>query len=105
MEFGINPTFLSSFDTKAMKRAFRDIKNASNLIPTRRVCVPVVDRIIHSGNKTIVLWEDGTKTIVGCSEGETYDEFDGFTSALAKKIYGSTCAVKREIRNKATKQK
>lgn len=59
---------------------------------------PGVDRIIYSGNKTIVLWKDKTKTIVACAEGETYDEFDGFTAALAKKIYGSTCAVKREIR-------
>ena len=65
---------------------------------------PIVQRIIYSGGKTIVLWEDGTKTIVGCSEGETYDEFDGFTAALAKKIYGSTCAVKREIRKKSNKQ-
>lgn len=60
--------------------------------------VPEVDRIIYSGNKTIVIWKDKTKTIVACSEGETYDEFDGFTAALAKKIYGSTCAVKREIK-------
>lgn len=57
-----------------------------------------VDRIIYSGNKTIVIWKDKTKTIVSCSEGETFDEFDGFTAALAKKIYGSTCAVKREIK-------
>ena len=59
---------------------------------------PELDRIIYSGNKTIVLWKDKTKTIVSCAEGEAYDEFDGFTAALAKKIYGSTCAVKREIR-------
>jgi hypothetical protein len=59
---------------------------------------PKVDRIIYSGNKTIVIWKDKTKTIVACSEGETYDEFDGFTACLAKKIYGSTCAVKREIK-------
>lgn len=63
---------------------------------------PVAQRIIYSGNKTIVLWEDGSKTVVGCSEGEAYDEFDGFTAALAKKIYGSTCAVKREIRKKSS---
>ena len=59
---------------------------------------PEVDRIIYSGDKTIVIWKDKTKTIVSCSTGETYDEFDGFTAALTKKIYGSTCAVKREIR-------
>ena len=60
--------------------------------------LPQVDRIIYSGNKTIVIWKDKTKTIVSCSDGETFDEFDGFTAALAKKIYGSTCAVKKEIK-------
>jgi hypothetical protein len=59
---------------------------------------PEADKIIYSGDKTIVIWKDKTKTIVSCSSGEAYDEFDGFTAALAKKIYGSTCAVKREIR-------
>ena len=105
MEFVFNPIVRSSLDTKVVERAFRDIRNTLDLIPTRRVCVPVVNRIIYSGNKTVVLWEDGTKTIVGCSDGETYDEFDGFTAALAKKIYGSTCAVKREIRKKSQSTK
>lgn len=59
---------------------------------------PEAEKIIYSGNKTIVIWKDKTKTIVSCSSGEAYDEFDGFTAALAKKLYGSTCAVKREIR-------
>lgn len=67
-------------------------------VPASSAKIPNVDRIIYSGNKTIVIWKDKTKTIVSCSEGETYDEFDGFTAALAKKIYGSTCAVKREIK-------
>ena len=36
-----------------------------------------------------MIWKDKTKTIVSCGKGEVFDEFDGFTAALAKKIYGS----------------
>ena len=52
-------------------------------------------KVIFSGPKTIVIWEDGTKTIVGCAEGQEYDEYAGFCAALAKKIFGTTSAAKR----------
>lgn len=87
----------------------REIANSKNIGKSVKCLlawadVPLVKRVIYSGNKTIVIWGDDTKTIVGCSEGETYDEFDGFTAALAKKLYGSTCAVKREIKKKSKHQ-
>ena len=36
---------------------------------------------------TIVIWEDGSKTVVKCHEDDFSKEF-GFAMALAKKIYG-----------------
>lgn len=66
---------------------------------------PTVERIIYSGSETVVIWKDKTKTIVSCGKGEVFDEFDGFTAALAKKIYGSSSAVKREIRAKRQEDK
>lgn len=57
-------------------------------------------KVIFSGPKTIVIWEDGTKTIVGCAEGQEYDEYAGFCAALAKKIFGTTSKVKRMIKNR-----
>lgn len=54
-------------------------------------------KVIFSGPKTIVIWEDGTKTIVGCAEGQEYDEYAGFCAALAKKIFGTTSAAKRVL--------
>lgn len=54
-------------------------------------------KVIFSGPKTIVIWEDGTKTIVGCADGQEYDEYAGFCAALAKKIFGSTSAAKRAM--------
>lgn len=52
-------------------------------------------RIFKNGLYTTVMWSDGTKTIVKRGEDEPDDEYTAFTAALAKKLYGSTSAVKR----------
>ena len=54
-------------------------------------------RVLYSGNRTIVFWKDGTKTIVKCSEEEEFDGYTGFVAALAKKIYGKTALVKQML--------
>lgn len=104
MSFNINSPTKTGVNMNELETYLRILNSAFVELPVKRVKVPIVKRIIYSGKKTIVLWEDETKTIVGCSEGETFDEFDGFTAALAKKIYGSTCAVKREIKKKSVKK-
>ena len=44
--------------------------------------------IFQPDNKaTVVIWKDGSKTVVKCHEDEFSKEF-GFAMALAKKIYG-----------------
>lgn len=53
------------------------------------------DHIFKNGLYTTVMWSDGTKTIVKRGEDEPDDEYTAFTAALAKKLYGSTSAVKR----------
>lgn len=55
-------------------------------------------RVIFSGLKTIVFWYDGTKTIVSCAEDEPYDAYNAFCAALAKKMFGSTSAVKAYLK-------
>ena len=51
--------------------------------------------IFKNGLYTTVIWSDGTKTIVKRGEDEPDDEYTAFTAALAKRLYGSTSAVKR----------
>ena len=53
------------------------------------------EHIFKNGLYTTVMWSDGTKTIVKRDEDEPDDEYTAFTAALAKKLYGSTSAVKR----------
>lgn len=56
------------------------------------------ERVLFSGDKTIVFWKDGSKTMVSCAEGQPFDEYTGFVAALAKKVYGSTSRVKRILK-------
>lgn len=51
-----------------------------NLIPKKIICNPPA---------TVVLWNDGTKTVVKCSEEDEYVPEVGFLWALAEKVYGN----------------
>ena len=54
--------------------------------------VPEVKKIIYNYPATIVLWGDGTKTVVK-SRKEDYiipTPYTGFCIAVAKKVFGST---------------
>ena len=61
-----------------------------------------VKKIIFSGPKTIVLWSDGTKTIVSMSKDEThFDPEAAFCAAYTKKIFGTNSKIKRIIKEKS----
>lgn len=49
-----------------------------------------VEKVIYNYPATIVLWKDGTKTVVKCSDKDYYDKLTGFLMCLAKKAYGNT---------------
>ena len=44
-----------------------------------------------------MFWKDGTKTVVRLPIGEQPDDYDAFTAALAKKIFGNNSTVKRIV--------
>ena len=48
-----------------------------------------IKNVIFSNPATIVMWEDGTKTIVRCGEGDTYDPEKGLAMAVTKKALGT----------------
>ena len=64
-----------------------------------------IHQVIFSGSKTIVVWKDGTKTMVSCFEGDQYDRYAGFCAAIAKRIYGSTSNIKKTINRYTRKDK
>ena len=65
-----------------------------------------VKKIIFSGPKTIVLWSDGTKTIVSMSKDEAkFDPEAAFCAAYTKKMFGSNSKIKRVIKEKSNIEK
>lgn len=48
-----------------------------------------IDRVIFNAPATIVIWADGTKTVVKCQEGDVYSKETGLALCFAKKALGN----------------
>ena len=51
--------------------------------------LPEIKDIIFNEPATIIIWKDGTKTVVKCQEGEGYDPEKGMAMAISKKALGN----------------
>ena len=61
-----------------------------------RVDIPgMIDRVIFNDPATIILWKDGSKTVVKRSDDDIWDPEKGFCMAVIKKLYGHTSFIKR----------
>ena len=48
-----------------------------------------IKKVHFSGGVTVVIFEDGTKTIVRCQDGEAFDPEKGLAMAICKKVLGT----------------
>lgn len=48
-----------------------------------------IEKVIFNNPATIIIWKDGTKTVVKCSENEVFDTEKGIAMAIAKKALGN----------------
>ena len=51
--------------------------------------IPKLKEVIFNEPATICIWTDGTKTIVKCEEGDTFDKEKGIALCFMKKINGN----------------
>lgn len=51
--------------------------------------IPEIKNVIFNDPATIVFWEDGTKTVVKCQDGDEFDPEKGLAMAIVKKAYGN----------------
>lgn len=51
---------------------------------------PKISKVIFNPPATIVLWQDGTKTVVKCQEGDLYSKRMGLALCIAKKTFGNS---------------
>lgn len=78
----------------------RRSNDVSPFVPFHEPC-----RILKSGDRTIVFWPDGEKTIVKRAADEPDNDYAAFTAALGIKLFGSNSAIKRMIERKTVQQK
>ena len=48
-----------------------------------------IKKVIFNDPATIILWKDGTKTVVKVKPGEKFDKWTGFAMACMKKLKGN----------------
>ena len=82
----IKPVDLSTFYrtglfAEIMERRINEMKNNNR--------VPQIKDVIYNDPATIVLWMDGTKTVVKCGDYDIYDPEKGLAMAIAKKTLGN----------------
>lgn len=61
----------------------------NKLFPAPIAHAPNAKKVIFNGPATIVMWEDGTKTVVKAQYGETVDYEKGLAMAIVKKVMGN----------------
>lgn len=67
----------------------RKEENKVSYMPYKKPSTPIPKRVIFSGPCTIILWEDGTKTVVHCSYNDKFDDETGIAMCYLKKLLGN----------------
>lgn len=74
-------------DAEVPINIYRNILNSKYGIGSLRI--PEIKNVIFNDPATIVFWEDGTKTVVKCQDGDEFDPEKGLAMAIVKKAYGN----------------
>lgn len=72
--------------------------NLSTNLSTEPVVRFAIEKVIFNDPATIVLWEDGSKTVVKVQDGDTFDKEKGLAMALLKKLLGNNGSYYKEIK-------
>ena len=56
-----------------------------------------IGKVIFNNPATIIMWRDGSKTVVKCQPGDVYDPEKGFVMAYLKKLLGNDNTFNKEI--------
>ena len=73
---------------KYMNKA-RDVTDLISMLFGEDIKIELIKKVIFNDPATVILWIDGTKTVVRCQDGEKYDPEKGLAMALIKKMCGN----------------
>lgn len=90
-----NPVILVEKTNKAPdpSRVYKEITEAKPIAYAPRTLAPwIIPKNVYfnpnKGGVTCVIWENGEKTIVRCSENDIFDFEKGFAMAVLSRLYG-----------------
>lgn len=69
------------------------------------MCRVSIRKVIFNDPATIVMWSDGTKTVVKCGPEDTYDMEKGLAMAIVKKMAGNDNRFHKVFKQYTTKKK
>lgn len=80
---------ICTFDHRAIKPCVAvSVDNVARVIriPSELSTFPNITNVIFNPPATIVFWDDDTKTVVKCREGDRFDKETGLAMAVIKKL-------------------
>lgn len=84
-------------DDELTKSICEYLKDALPKERNKPMSKPKIKRVIFNKPATIIMWTDGTKTVVKCQDGDDYDMEKGFVMAYLKKLLGNDNTFNKEI--------
>ena len=89
--YDVTPSFVKSFrEAEArMEKEAREKELREKQIKNKRLR-DMVKKVIINKPCTIIMWNDGTKTVTQCHELDSYDPEKGILACMAKKLYENT---------------
>jgi len=91
-EVNVGDTFVGKYSYP------RGVPKEANLTNIQKLCPDNIDKVIFNYPATIVIFKDGTKEVVKCSEGDAYSPENGFAQAIMNVMFGSRSQFKGFIR-------
>lgn len=76
------------FQPREYTLSFAPVGDLDKII--RYALVPKPVEVIYNDPATVVIWEDGEKTVVKCSDGDAFDPEKGLLLCIAKRFYGNS---------------
>lgn len=69
------------------------------------MCMVSIRKVIFNDPATVVLWSDGTKTVVKCGPEDTFDMEKGLAMAIVKKMAGNDNSFHKVFKQYTKKKK
>lgn len=96
--YNVTPSFVKSF-REAEARLEKEIKEKElrEKQARNKRLRGMIKKVMLNEPYTIIIWNDGTKTVVKCHEFDSYDPEKGILACMAKKLYENTNLFKEII--------